>query len=67
MPQQYTIPATFRHKHRLAEFMHKLNALRADYPEMYITAVDDEVEVSLLVDGKFVEDVIDYIDSEYKV
>lgn len=66
MPQQFTCPATAQHQQRLNEFIQKLNALRSDYPEMYIsTAADDEVGVLVLDNGKFVEDVYAYIDSEY--
>ena len=65
MPEQYTRPATAQDQQRLSEFMDKLNALRADYPEMYISTADDEVEVSILDNGKFVQDVYAYIDSEY--
>lgn len=65
-PQQYTRPATAQHQQRLNEFMDKLNALRADYPEMYISTADDEVEVSILDNGKFVEGVYADIDSEYR-
>jgi hypothetical protein len=65
MPQQFTCPTTAQHKQRLDEFMQKLNALRADYPEIYIASVDDEVEFCILENGKFVEDLYAYVDAEY--
>lgn len=68
IPQQYARPATAHHQQRLDEFMEKLNALRDDYPEMYLCDVNacGEIEVSILDDGKFVDGVSAYAQYDHR-